>query len=57
VQKQRFSIYTMMLILSFISVTIACILLWAEMGDYMKEGDAWPPWNTSQATVTPPPPS
>ena len=54
VQKQRFNVYTMMLVLSFIAITTGCILLWAELSTYMEEGSTCPPWNTSAARVTAP---
>lgn len=57
-QKQRFNIYTMMLVLSFIATTTACVLLWTELNDYMYEpGSAnkiWPPWDATAAKFTPP---
>ena len=39
-QKPEFSIYTMMLVLSMIAMTTACVLLWMELSSY---GD-WPQW-------------
>ncbi len=48
----------MMLVLSFIATTTACILLWTELNDYMYEpGSAnkiWPPWDATAAKFTPP---
>ena len=46
-QKQRNNIYTMMLILAFISVTVACVLLWMELQEY----GSFPWWKTSGVTV------
>lgn len=57
-EKQRFNVYTMMLIISFIATLIACVVLWTEMGAYMYadgQPTPWPPWNASAAKVTPPP--
>jgi hypothetical protein len=51
VQRQRFNIYTMMLILSFFAILTACILLYVELRRY---GDA-PWWDTKSATAPPPP--
>jgi hypothetical protein len=41
-QKQRTNIYTMMLILSFIAICVACVLLWMELQDY----GPYPWWKT-----------
>ena len=46
-EKPRTNIYTMMLILSFLAVTIACVLLWLELKAY---GD-FPQWKTSNVSV------
>lgn len=51
-QKQRFSIYTMMLILSFIAILTACILLSVELASY----GSFPYWDAGSAKFTPPPP-
>lgn len=51
-QKQRFNVYTMMLLISFFCIVTACVLLWLELSDYMEESDGWPPWDTSAATPT-----
>jgi hypothetical protein len=40
--QQGFSIYTMMLILSLIALTAACVLLWMELSSY----GSWPQWRT-----------
>ncbi|MBC8875499.1 MAG: hypothetical protein H8E44_39235 [Planctomycetes bacterium] len=40
--KQRTSVYTMMLILSFIAICTACTLLWLELDRYGK----LPMWKT-----------
>ena len=39
-QKPGFSIYTMMLIISFVAILIACLLLWLEL----KELGGWGAW-------------
>lgn len=44
-EKPRFSVYTMMLILSFIFVTIATVLMAQELNRY----GSYPWWNTSAA--------
>lgn len=44
-QKQKISVYTVMLFISFCAIVLACILLWMELqlwGDY-------PWWKTSDA--------
>jgi len=41
-QKQRANIYTMMLILAFIAICIACTLLWLELQAF----GAYPWWKT-----------
>ena len=43
VQKPGFNVYTMMLILSLIAITTACILLYMELGTY--GGINAKPWN------------
>ena len=40
--KQRANVYTMMLILSFIAICIACTLLWMELTQYGN----YPWWKT-----------
>ena len=50
VQKQRFNVYTMMLVLSFFAIVTACVLLWSELNSYGK----FPWWNISEARFTPP---
>jgi hypothetical protein len=47
-QKQRNNIYTMMLILSFIGITVACVLLWMELQNY-GEFPNW--WKTSGISI------
>jgi hypothetical protein len=47
-EKPRFSVYTMMLILSFFFVTIATVLMAYELNRY----GSYPWWNTSAATQT-----
>ena len=44
-QKQKTSVYTVMLFISFCAIVLACILLWMELqmwGDY-------PWWKTTEA--------
>lgn len=41
-QKQRANIYTMMLILAFIAICIACTLLWMELQSF----GSYPWWKT-----------
>ncbi len=48
VQKQKLSIYTMMLIISFLAITTACLLLYLEL----KRWGSYPWWNTSGAMST-----
>ena len=38
--RQGFSIYTMMLIISVIALTTACVLMWLELSSY----GSWPQW-------------
>ena len=48
VQKQKLSIYTMMLLISFLAITTACLLLYLELrrwGDY--------PWWSTEEVLTP----
>ncbi|MFT5525722.1 MAG: hypothetical protein ACI9G1_004398 [Pirellulaceae bacterium] len=45
VQKQRFSIYTMMLILAFFALVTGCTLLYFELKEYGE----YPWWNTNAA--------
>ena len=45
-EKPRFSVYTMMLILSFLFVTIATVLMSYELSRY----GSYPWWNTNVAT-------
>ena len=46
-QKQRSNIYTMMLILSFLGICVACVLLWMELQEY----GAFPWWKTSNIPI------
>ena len=46
VQKQKTSVYTVMLIISFVCLLIACLLLFLELRRWGAK-----PWNTSEATV------
>ncbi len=48
VQKQQLSVYTMMLIVSFLAISIACLLLYLEL----KRWGSFPWWNTSGANAT-----
>ncbi len=41
-QKQRANVYTMMLIISFIAICVACTVLWFELQDYAP----YPWWKT-----------
>lgn len=46
-QKQKTSVYTVMLFISFCAIVLACILLWMELqlwGDY-------PWWKTTEAAT------
>ncbi len=43
VEKPGFNVYTMMLVLSLITITVACLLLYAEIGTYGGFGAK--PWN------------
>lgn len=45
VEKPRFNVYTMMLVLSFIAVCIACLLLYLELDHYQQPDGRWP-WDT-----------
>ena len=40
-EKPRADVYTMMLLIAFIALTVACIMLWLEGSSY----GAWPWWN------------
>lgn len=56
VQKQRFSIYTMMLVLSFIAICTGCTLLAVEIGAYVDQGKSFfSAWDASAAKVVAPP--
>ena len=48
VQKQRLSVYTMMLIIAFFALVTACVLLLLELSDY----GPYPWWNTQSGWVT-----
>jgi len=41
-QKQQTNVYTMMLIISFAAICVACMLLWAELRAYAP----YPWWKT-----------
>jgi hypothetical protein len=45
-QKQRLNVYTMMLILAFVAICIACTLLWFELQAYAP----YPWWKTEGVT-------
>lgn len=47
--KQRFSVYTMMLILTFIALVIGSVLLYVELDKY----GPFPQWRTTEAAPTP----
>ena len=47
VQKPRSNVYTMMLILSFIALLVACLVLWLEIEAY---GGFPTPWKTTNAS-------
>lgn len=47
VQRQRFNVYTMMLILSFLAILTACILLYIELTRYGE----YPWWDTKAVNV------
>ncbi|HTN75955.1 MAG TPA: hypothetical protein VL096_11940 [Pirellulaceae bacterium] len=49
-QKQRFNIYTMMLVLSFIAICTACTLLYLELNSY----GTFPYWNAASAKFVAP---
>jgi hypothetical protein len=51
VQKQRLNVYTMMLILSFMAITTACVLLWMELWQYNQDPKSWLErwWDTKAA--------
>jgi hypothetical protein len=58
--KQRFNIYTTLLLLSFVAITTGFIMLLMEIGAHSADKDGksfaeWPPWNTDGADVTIPP--
>ena len=46
VQKQKTSVYTVMLIISFFCIVTACVLLYMELTKW----GAYPWWNTSEGT-------
>jgi hypothetical protein len=41
-QKQHTSVYTMMLILAFVAISIGCVVLWFELQEYGE----FPWWKT-----------
>ncbi|MCA9154062.1 MAG: hypothetical protein KDA55_18935 [Planctomycetales bacterium] len=47
VEKPRFNVYTMMLIISLIFIILAIVMLYNELALY----GSYPWWNTSEATV------
>ena len=49
-QKQRFNIYSMMMIISFIAITISCVLLYLELAKFAVEGSTQWWWDTSAAS-------
>lgn len=40
-EKPGMNVYTVMLMLSLLAITTACILLYSELGTYGGFGDAW----------------
>ena len=58
--KQRFNIYTTMLLLSFLFITTGCVILWLEFAAHMRNADgtfsSQMPWVTTDANVVVPPP-
>ena len=44
-QKQRINVYTVMLVISFICIVVACILLYMELGRWGN----YPWWRTQEA--------
>ncbi|MEO8496574.1 MAG: hypothetical protein ABI614_16020 [Planctomycetota bacterium] len=44
-QKQKTSVYTVMLFISFFAIVLACVLLWMELQQW---GD-YPWWKTTEA--------
>jgi hypothetical protein len=44
------SVYTMLLVIAFMCITVACVLLWQELKKW-GTGPDW--WNTSVSAVTP----
>ena len=55
VQKQRANVYTMMLIVSFLFIIIACMFLYMEMGSYHFKVKVPPDFKA--ANVHPPAPT
>jgi len=49
VGKQRFSVYTMMLIISFFALVAGSVLLYTELNKY----GPFPQWRTTEAAPTP----
>ena len=45
-QKQKTSVYTVMLFISFCAIVLACILLWIELENW---GETWQWWKTTDA--------
>ena len=45
-QKQKTSVYTVMLFISFCAIVLACVLLWIEL----QMWGAYPWWKTTDAT-------
>lgn len=47
--KQRFNVYTMMLIVSFIALVLGSVMLYTELNKY----GPFPQWRTTEAGSTP----
>jgi hypothetical protein len=47
--KQRFNVYTMMLIVSFIALVLGSLMLYTELNKY----GPFPQWRTTEAGSTP----
>ena len=45
-QKQSTNVYTVMLIISFFCIVVACVLLWLELNRW----GSYPWWDTREAT-------
>ncbi|MFP6577109.1 MAG: hypothetical protein VB862_09385 [Pirellulaceae bacterium] len=50
VQKMPLSVYTMMLVIAFMCITVACVLLWQEL----KKWGPGPDWWNATVSITAP---